>query len=171
MSPRRALVSVIWSVDVFDLFVRQVELTSPRRVEIVSPWVGDGADRSRLTRLIKHLSRHRATLILTTRRPDDEAHRAFVAAVETYERGTVVYSQKLHAKLFVSVEPRNAGLAVIGSANASEGSRRLQESAVLIRPLGRSKVVTDLATYATSLGGLPIERRRRSSVRQREEQA
>jgi hypothetical protein len=161
---RRALVSVVLAADVFELFVRQVETTTPRRVEIVSPWAGDGTDLGRLTRLIQHLSRHKARLLLTTRHPDDEAHRAFIAAVQAYERGTVVYSRDLHAKLFVSIEARRGGLAIIGSANASEGSRRLLESAVLVRPLGRSKVVTDLATVAASLADVPEARRGKSSI-------
>src|SRR5689334_3560484 len=102
-------------------------MTRPRRIEIVSPWLGDGTALVRLKRLLAHLSRHKARLVLTTRPPDDDAHRAFVEAVEAYERGTVVYRFDLHAKLFVSIESRRDGLAVIGSANASEGSRLLHE--------------------------------------------
>ena len=157
--PRRAWVTVVLDEDVFDLFVTQVEAARPQRVEVVSPWVGDGVELARLTPLINHLSRCNAGLTLTTRPEGSPAHEAFISGVRAYQRGRVVMSPELHAKMYICEANGRGSFAIVGSANASEGSRLLLESAVLLRPVGRSGVIRDISRFAASLGDTGVRRR------------
>jgi hypothetical protein len=163
---RRALVSVIGDRDVLGVFVELVEQLRPRRVEIVSPWVSDGDALPRLSRLLTHLERVGASLILTTRPPVSDAEHAFVDRVRAFVRAKVVLQPALHAKVLLCETAEGGGLAVIGSANATRGSLQLAESAVLIRPLRRSKVLREIAREIASLAEQPLHRRNGTPMRE-----
>lgn len=163
---RRALVSVIHDRDVLSVFVDQVEQLRPRRVEIVSPWVSDGSALPRLSRLLAHLERVGGSLILTTRPPSTVAEHAFVDRVRAFARARVVLQPALHAKVMLCETARGGGVAIIGSANATRGSLQLAESAVLIRPLRRSKVLREIARAIASLAEHPLHRRNGTPMRE-----
>jgi phosphatidylserine/phosphatidylglycerophosphate/cardiolipin synthase-like enzyme len=156
---RRAFVSVIRGRDVLGAFIHQVEQLRPRRVEIVSPWVSDGSALPRLSRLLAHLERVGGSLTLTTRPPVSDAEHAFVDRVRAFARAKVVLQPALHAKVFLCDDARGGGVAIIGSANATRGSLQLAESAVMIRPLRRSKVLREIARAVASLAEEPLHRR------------
>jgi phosphatidylserine/phosphatidylglycerophosphate/cardiolipin synthase-like enzyme len=158
-SGRRALVSVVLTTDVFGLFVEEVVRLRPRRVEVVSPWLGDGPDLARVKALLERSARFGASVVLTTRTPDTEAHLAVMDAFAAYPGARIVTNDDLHAKLYVCSDVRGRGVAVVGSANLSRGSQRLDESAVVIRPIANSRVIRDLSGLAASVGGGSWERR------------
>jgi hypothetical protein len=162
---RRANVSVIGDPDIFGVFVDQVECLHPRRVEIVSPWVSDGPDLPRLNRLLAHLERVGGSLTLTSRPPVSDAEHAFVHRVRAFARAKIVLQPALHAKLLLCETARGGGVAIIGSANATRGSLQLVESAVMIRPLRRSKVLREIARAAASLAEQPVHRRNGTPMR------
>ena len=161
---RRANVSVIRDPDIFGVFVDQVECLHPRRVEIVSPWVSDGPDLPRLNRLVAHLERVGGSLTLTSRPPVSDAEHAFVDRVRAFG-AKIVLQPALHAKLLLCETAHGGGVAIIGSANATRGSLQLVESAVMIRPLRRSKVLREIARAAASLADQPVHRRNGTPMR------
>jgi hypothetical protein len=163
---RRALVSVIGDRDVLGVFVDQVERLRPRRVEIVSPWLSDGEALPRLSRLLVHLERAGGSLVLTTRPPASTAEHAFVDRVRAYAGAKVVLQPALHAKVLLCETGSGGGFAIIGSANATRGSLELAESAVLIRPLRRSKVLREIARAVASLAEQPFHRRNGTPMRE-----
>src|SRR5579862_4698296 len=135
-SARRALVNVVLTKDIFGLFSEELGRMKPRRIEIISPWLGDGPDLPRVQAVLDRAARFGAPVVLTTRSPDTEAHQAVVDAVSSYANGRVIFNEGLHAKLYICEDQRRRGLAVVGSANLSRSSTDLDESAVVIRPLG-----------------------------------
>jgi phosphatidylserine/phosphatidylglycerophosphate/cardiolipin synthase-like enzyme len=164
---RRALVNVVLTTDVFGVFVDEVIRLRPRRIEVVSPWLGDEPDLARVKALLEHAARFGAAVVLTTRTPHTEAHMAALDAFSDYPAARVVTNDHLHAKLYVCEDTRRRGVAVVGSANLSRGSERLDESAVVIRPMANSRVIRDLSRLAASVGGGSWNRRLAASTSER----
>lgn len=141
----RATVRVVVG-DAFGTFVREAELSTPRRITIVSPWIsGDSAGHGALGRLLRHIERSSASLFVITREPRSESHARALAAITELPKATVAFNARVHAKLYISEEGNGRGLAVIGSGNATASSTSLDEAGVVIRPFRESGVIRQLA--------------------------
>lgn len=153
---RRAHVQIL-SGDVLEAFVREVERRKvpPRRLTLVTPWISYACGvEGPLARLLRHAETNDSSVVLTTRPSTSDGHAAAIEAVMQRSRGSVLFNPRLHAKLYVCQEGGSGGgFAVIGSANMTSASSGLDEVAVLIRPVGRSRIVSHLAgPTATKLG-------------------
>ena len=136
----------ILRVDPFGAFAQAVARETPTRITIVSPWINDEHDRMvKLAALVRHAVRERAAIVLVTRPPVSEAHKRAVRLIESAPRSQVHFNRRLHAKLYVCECRARSGFAVIGSANGTGNSARLDEVAVLIRPVGGSMIISELA--------------------------
>lgn len=163
---RRATVEVITS-DPFDRFVAELRRSSPTRISIASPWLSDPArGRHSLSRALAHARTRNASVVVVTRPPAAPGHAAAVSLLESSPRTRIHYNNSLHAKLYVCEEGRGRGFAVIGSGNATTAS--LDEVALLVRPIGKSAVVTEIANeIVRHLATRPRVRRRTGRRRAR----
>jgi hypothetical protein len=146
--------------DVLATFADAITRTRPplRRVMIVSPWVSEAAGGGLLGLITRRVLADQAALILITRPYSNEAHVSVIEAIRALPRGSVFTNPALHAKVYLCEQGGGRGFAVIGSANMTSGSARLVESAVLIRPLARSRIIAQIAAAASG-----VARSRRSS--------
>ena len=151
-SARSASVRVI-SGNAFGAFARAVARETPERITLVSPWLDNASADGALGRVLRHAARHGAWVRLITRRGDTNAHQEAIEAVRSSARGTVRVNPDVHAKVFVCESVGGRGFAVIGSANLTSGFERLDELGVLIRPVGRSRIVRDILLAATEIQG------------------
>lgn len=144
---RRARVRVLGR-DPFGQFTQACLRERPRRITIVSPWVTDREVRAAsLARLVAHAERHGAMIIMVSRPPVSELHRAAIELVRTASRSRVQLNPRLHGKLYVCETGEHRGVAVIGSANGTENSAFLDEIALMVRPDRGSPLIDELATH------------------------
>jgi hypothetical protein len=165
--PRRAGVRLITG-GVLDTFAHEVDRSKHRirRLTIVSPWLSFGeASRDPLGRLLHRAEHDGAAIVLITRPSTSEAHGAVVEAVTKLPRSSVVFNRRLHAKLYACEEDRGRGFAVIGSANMTAASSRLDEAALLIRPDRDKTMISDLVATTTGSVCARKRRRRRAATR------
>lgn len=137
-----------------------------RRITVVSPWLShEPGSSDAVTCLLERAGRDDAAIIVVTRPSINEAHQAAIDAVRLYRRGSVFLNARLHAKLYVCEEGQGRGLVVIGSANMTNGSRGLDEVAVLMRPLDRGALISRLSPTIIQLAhGRGRRRSRRASA-------
>jgi phosphatidylserine/phosphatidylglycerophosphate/cardiolipin synthase-like enzyme len=143
-APQRARIRVL-TRDPFGAFVRATLRERPRRISVVSPWVGDrGLREASLRRLLQHAVERHCGVVLVTRPPVSDGHAAAVELARTAPRGCVYFNSRLHAKLYVCESVDGRGLAVVGSANCTDGSMWLDEFGVLVRPEDGSQIISEL---------------------------
>lgn len=149
--------------DTFGTFVREIVLSRQWRVTVVSPWISSEArEGNSLDRLLSHLERCSAALVVITRPPRDSAHQQALDKILRLPRARVVLNPSLHAKLYLGEERGGRGIAVIGSGNATTSSTTLDEAAVLIRPARGSRIIPHLActtVHQLSSGSVSLNRR------------
>lgn len=157
---RSARVTVVRS-DPFGTFVRAALQLRPRRVILISPWLSEGVgSQAIITTLVEHAVRFDAGLLLVSRPPSSPSHAAVISKVGQAPRSRICLNQRLHAKLYICESSRERGVALIGSANSTLGSLRLDEVALLVRPNRGSRIITELAgpTVRTLMDGRPTGR-------------
>jgi hypothetical protein len=81
--------------------------------------------------------------VVVTRPPASQNHVAAIDALERLDRVSIHFNPSLHAKLYACEEGRGRGFGVIGSGNATAAG--LDEVALLVRPLGESQIITEIA--------------------------
>jgi hypothetical protein len=142
---RSARVTVVRR-DPFGAFARVALSLQPRRIILVSPWLSEGTGAyAPITSLIEHTVRHDAGLVLVSRPPANDSHATIVSKVRQVAHARVYLNPRLHAKLYICESRRGRGVALIGSANSTCGSHRLDEVALLVRPDRGSTIITELA--------------------------
>jgi hypothetical protein len=105
---------------------------------------------------------------LITREPQSLAHARALEAITELPRVTVAYNPRVHAKLYISEEGRGRGVAVVGSGNATDSSRSLDEAGIVIRPSRGSGIIRHLAvTTVRQLEGGTLRRAGRNAKTRR----
>jgi hypothetical protein len=147
--------------DPFGAFARSALIECPRRICVVSPWVCDRDIRvASLGRLAEHAAAHGAALVLVTRPPTSDHHQAAIELIRQLPGGRVFLNPRLHGKLYVCESGKGRGVAVVGSANCTDGSAWLDELGLLVRPERGSQIVHELGSRAVwSLMGASRRRR------------
>lgn len=149
---RRATAQPIWG-DVLGSFTAATLRARPVRLCLVTPWVGE-TEHGRLRLLVRHADAHRAELVVVTRPSALTSGNDALDIVRKARAHRLLLNDQLHGKLYVCQEGEGRGVALVGSANLTMGGARLAEVGVLLRPLGGSRIIDDLANVAMMyLGG------------------
>ena len=144
---RRATVRVVHG-DTLASFADQAVRLSVARLTVISPWLSF-TQGGALWRLVALTLEHGGHLTLVTRPPRDSSDEAAIDAVQRLPRARVICNDRLHAKVYVCETGRaGRGVAMVGSANITDGAQRLLEIGLLVRPYRGSRVLSDLANSA-----------------------
>jgi hypothetical protein len=133
--------------DPFAAFCRRALVQKPVRLSLVSPWLSPRTDEASLTALIEHAARNEATIFLVTRPPTSSAHTAAIELVRSTHRGQVHLNPSLHGKLYICESKGGRGFAVVGSANCTSNSARLDEIAIMLTPHRNSRILSTLTNH------------------------
>ncbi|MCZ7577051.1 MAG: hypothetical protein M5U18_08445 [Dehalococcoidia bacterium] len=122
-------------------------------VTLVTPWVTPWAGtHSSLERLLEMIRRRRIPVTLITRPPTLEMHRVAVEQFRAIPSAEVILLSDLHAKYYVCEMPP-VPFAMLGSANATQGSLSNYELGVMVRGSGSAE------TFVRNLQSLTNELR------------